>query len=539
MKKVLKVVVVMVIFAMVAIAPQNVLLAKEDTQLAKEDIVVYSSGTLQVPGDVANLDDALLVADYGEVINLTADQVLSSNVFSDSLAQGNNITINGNGHAIEITGDNLKIDGQITLRDCVLRGSTDSPIITISSGAAGSELSSITLETTGRGIYFEESSSVMISDLHTPNSSAPIASSSSGITNNGSDTLVPGYMLGVDFSSDGAFSPTVFFPSLEEAFTNCDNIKNASVGFLGDPGVFYAMWFESSNEYTNMLNNVDLAGGCTVKLIPAFGKSEIDCDVVFSNDNGVTIQAVYLDDLDGIGSQIKFTGSTIKNLGSGHITLKNFDLSELCMSQQQFEAETGFNAPGGSSNGGNKFSSGMPTPDEDKEKHKEVIYLSGEEMNEPVSNMPNQNKFYQLVGETVEVYNQEPIRKGYVFIGWKNSVDGLIYKYGETDSFVMPDSDVELTAQWEKKTIDTKPEENENNEPENKENDSDNQTMDQPANNPDSLASTAPEYQGTEVVVEKQVDTSDNTHSVKYAQLLLISTVSLVFLVKRRKIINK
>ena len=43
---------------------------------------------------------------------------------------------------------------------------------------------------------------------------------------------------------------------------------------------------------------------------------------------------------------------------------------------------------------------------------------------------------------------KDPSETGYTFTGWRSSHEGRIYQRGDT--FVMPDTDVTLTAQWQK-----------------------------------------------------------------------------------------
>ena len=52
------------------------------------------------------------------------------------------------------------------------------------------------------------------------------------------------------------------------------------------------------------------------------------------------------------------------------------------------------------------------------------------------------------VGSIVRVERPDPTRTGYTFTGWRSSHEGRIYQRGDT--FVMPDTDVTLTAQWQK-----------------------------------------------------------------------------------------
>ena len=52
------------------------------------------------------------------------------------------------------------------------------------------------------------------------------------------------------------------------------------------------------------------------------------------------------------------------------------------------------------------------------------------------------------VGSIVKVERPNPPRSGYTFTGWRSSHEGRIYQRGDT--FVMPDTDVILTAQWQK-----------------------------------------------------------------------------------------
>ena len=52
------------------------------------------------------------------------------------------------------------------------------------------------------------------------------------------------------------------------------------------------------------------------------------------------------------------------------------------------------------------------------------------------------------VGSIVKVERPDPPRTGYTFTGWRSSHEGRIYQRGDT--FVMPDTDVTLTAQWQK-----------------------------------------------------------------------------------------
>lgn len=52
------------------------------------------------------------------------------------------------------------------------------------------------------------------------------------------------------------------------------------------------------------------------------------------------------------------------------------------------------------------------------------------------------------VGSIVKVERPNPTRTGYTFTGWRSSHEGRIYQWGDT--FVMPDTDVTLTAQWQK-----------------------------------------------------------------------------------------
>ena len=52
------------------------------------------------------------------------------------------------------------------------------------------------------------------------------------------------------------------------------------------------------------------------------------------------------------------------------------------------------------------------------------------------------------VGSIVNVMQNDPSETGYTFTGWRSSHEGRIYQRGDT--FVMPDTDVTLTAQWQK-----------------------------------------------------------------------------------------
>ena len=52
------------------------------------------------------------------------------------------------------------------------------------------------------------------------------------------------------------------------------------------------------------------------------------------------------------------------------------------------------------------------------------------------------------VGSIVRVMQKDPSETGYTFTGWRSSHEGRIYQRGDT--FVMPDTDVTLTAQWQK-----------------------------------------------------------------------------------------
>ena len=52
------------------------------------------------------------------------------------------------------------------------------------------------------------------------------------------------------------------------------------------------------------------------------------------------------------------------------------------------------------------------------------------------------------VGSIVNVMQNDPSETGYTFTGWRSSHEGRIYQRGDT--FVMPDTDVILTAQWQK-----------------------------------------------------------------------------------------
>lgn len=52
-----------------------------------------------------------------------------------------------------------------------------------------------------------------------------------------------------------------------------------------------------------------------------------------------------------------------------------------------------------------------------------------------------------LVGTTITVAENPPYACLYIFKGWRNSSDNKLYQPGET--FVMPASDVALTAEWE------------------------------------------------------------------------------------------
>ena len=66
---------------------------------------------------------------------------------------------------------------------------------------------------------------------------------------------------------------------------------------------------------------------------------------------------------------------------------------------------------------------------------------------DPVQNLPKE--VYYQEGQQAIISNQVPERIGYTFVGWNTSPDGSGALYYPGDSFLMPNGDVTLYAQWQ------------------------------------------------------------------------------------------
>lgn len=65
---------------------------------------------------------------------------------------------------------------------------------------------------------------------------------------------------------------------------------------------------------------------------------------------------------------------------------------------------------------------------------------------DPVENLPLSINY--AIGEIITIPNQTPIRTGYTFAGWNTYSDGSGTQYGPGDTFIGPEQDSTLYAQW-------------------------------------------------------------------------------------------